>query len=170
MTAMVSPRTTEVPPSPIGDLGLMASGFTPAQAIAIAELVQEATAAAAEALRHELSRWHCYLAVYLLSQIGISLLAILMIQILHDPLPVRNAAWATYPLQASRSGTPIHGEHRVNQPRFEAHQSETAPCFEKSSCVASPQSVSSCHTASDWIHGDSPAVTPACPGRAGGCV
>ena len=105
---------------------LRACGFTPAQATAVVELVHETTATAAEALRQELSKWHCYLAVYLLCQIGIVLLAILLIEAIRDPYPRKNASWGS-----CRQGThdrvslAIQGKQPVNLPRFEVIQRGT---------------------------------------------
>jgi hypothetical protein len=59
---------------------LVGTGFTEAQARAIAESVDAAAGEAVEALRHELARWHAYLALYILMQIGVALLVILIVQ------------------------------------------------------------------------------------------
>ncbi|MCJ2143877.1 hypothetical protein [Methylobacterium sp. E-066] len=57
---------------------LTGSGCTEIQARAIAKSVDAAAGEAVEALRHELVRWHIYLAMYLLAEIGIVLLAALV--------------------------------------------------------------------------------------------
>ena len=95
---MVSPHATEP---------ATAFGLTPAQTAAIVDLVHEATAAASDALRHELSRWHCYLALYLLGQISLVLLAILVLQALRDPPPLRTAAQEVTARAIQQSATPI---------------------------------------------------------------
>ncbi|CAA2137609.1 hypothetical protein MBLL_00741 (plasmid) [Methylobacterium bullatum] len=59
---------------------LTSSGFTEAQASAIADTVQASTNGAVETLREELVVWHAYLAFYILVQIGVVLLTILLIQ------------------------------------------------------------------------------------------
>ena len=62
---------------------LTESGFSEAQASAITRTVQATANDAVEILRHEIARWHAYLALYLLIQIGIVLLAILLTQAIH---------------------------------------------------------------------------------------
>lgn len=126
---MVSPHATEP---------ATASGLTPAQTAAIASLVNEATAAAADALRHELGRWHCYLALYLLGQIGLVLLAILVLQALRDPSPRRTASWDVNAHVIQQSATAIQGERRVNLPRFEMFRGETAAGAPNSLPIVSP--------------------------------
>jgi hypothetical protein len=59
---------------------LVGTGFTEAQARAITESVDVAASEAVGALRHELARWHAYLALYILMQIGVALLVILIVQ------------------------------------------------------------------------------------------
>jgi len=146
---MASPTATARQPSPATDPTVTASGFTPSQAAAIAGLVQKMTDAAAEALRHEIRWWHCYLAMYLLGQISLVLLAILMTQVLRDPPQIRTAAREGPPLIAHRCTTPIHSEHRVNRPRFEVHQSETAASEAKSLPAADPVMAPPRHPAND---------------------
>jgi hypothetical protein len=53
---MSSPYVDDAEPASTSSPTLTASGFTPAQAVAIAELVGEETTAAVEALKHELAR------------------------------------------------------------------------------------------------------------------
>ena len=65
--------------------GLTGAGFTEAQATAITRTVQATANDAVDTLRDELARWHVYLALYLLIQIGIVLLAILIVQAVHEP-------------------------------------------------------------------------------------
>jgi hypothetical protein len=81
----LAPSASVFDPALIG--GLQAAGFTDQQAEAIAHAVDAATAEAVTTLRDELSRWHAYLAVYLLVQIGIALLAILLVQAIREPAP-----------------------------------------------------------------------------------
>lgn len=59
---------------------LVGTGFTEAQARAIAESVDAAAGEAVEALKQELARWHAFLALYVLMQIAVALLAILIAQ------------------------------------------------------------------------------------------
>ncbi len=59
---------------------LVGTGFTEAQARAIAESVDAAAGEAVEALKHELARWHAFLALSVLMQIAVVLLAILIAQ------------------------------------------------------------------------------------------
>lgn len=66
-------------------MGLTRSGFTEAQAAAIADTVQETANDALETLGRELARWHAYLALYLLAQVAIVLLTILMAQAIQEP-------------------------------------------------------------------------------------
>ena len=80
-----APPASEFGPAPIQ--GLRAVGFTDQQAEAIADAVDAATTEAVTNLRDEFSRWHAYLAAYLLVQIGIALLAILLMQAVREPAP-----------------------------------------------------------------------------------
>lgn len=66
---------------------LTGCGFTGDQAKAIAGIVHAMTEEAVEALQRELMRWHAYLALYLLGQIGIVLAAVLLIQGGRQPRP-----------------------------------------------------------------------------------
>lgn len=126
---MISPHATEP---------AAASGFTPAQTAAIADLVHEATAAAVDALRHELGRWHCYLALYLLGQIGLVLLAILVLQALRDPPPLRTAAREVNVHITQQPATAIQGEHRVNRTGIETYRGGTAAGTQNSLPIVSP--------------------------------
>ncbi|MCJ2075551.1 hypothetical protein MKK68_07765 [Methylobacterium sp. E-016] len=85
MIAMSSPYVDDAEPASTSSPTLTASGFTPAQAVAIAVLVHEETAVAVEALEHELARWHVYLSLYMLVQIGIVPFAILLAQAVYEP-------------------------------------------------------------------------------------
>jgi hypothetical protein len=60
--------------APAALAGLRAAGFTEPEAGAIGELVKSTTGQAVDTLRNEFVRWHAYLALYLLAQIGIVLL------------------------------------------------------------------------------------------------
>ncbi len=84
MTAIVSAHTAM----------LTGSGFTKAQAAAIDASVRMAAEEAVSTLEGTLARWHAYLALYLLIQIGIVVLTILMVQVMKDPgsLPI---AWTS---------------------------------------------------------------------------
>lgn len=74
---------------------LTRSGFTEAQALAITQTVQATAHDLVEILRDDLARWHVYLALSLLIQIGIVLLAILLMQAIHEP-PRAAQARATF--------------------------------------------------------------------------
>lgn len=65
---------------------LIETGFTEAQAGAIADSVDAAAGNAVEALTHELARWHLYLACYMIIEIGIVLLVILITQAASPPV------------------------------------------------------------------------------------
>lgn len=78
-------------------------GFTDAQAVAVMACVGTAIDEAVEALRYELARWHAYLALYLLAQIGIVLLAGLIIT---DPTLPRPTAWNAERVKEGLSGAP----------------------------------------------------------------
>lgn len=158
---MISPLVTEP---------ATASGFTPAQTAAIAELVQEATAAAVDTLRHDLCWWHCYLALYLLGQIGLVLLAILVLQALRDPPPLRTAATGPAVPAVRQFATAIQSERPVNRPRFEVYRGETAAAKENSLPAAAPGMAPPSRGASRWIDSDSMAAAAVSTGRAGGRV
>lgn len=161
MTAMISPHATEP---------ATASGLTPAQTAAIADLVHEATASAVDALRHEIGRWHCYLALYLLGQIGIALLAILVLQALRDPPPRRTASWDVNARVIQQSTTAIQGERRVNLPRIEMFRGETAARAQNSLPIVSPGMAPPHRGASRWFDSDSRADAAIREGRANGGV
>lgn len=123
---MASPFAHEAPPSAPFASRSTASSFTAAQVADITELVHEATAAAVNALRHELGRWHCYLALYLLAQIGIVLLAALLMT---DPTPSRPMARNVEPAReissappSGRSGTALECLDSPNLHRFAGHE------------------------------------------------
>ena len=71
--------------------GLVRSGLTEDQAKAVSEMVHKTTVESVEVLKCELVRWHTYLALYMLIQIGIVLLVALMTQALRAPLPYPKA-------------------------------------------------------------------------------
>ncbi|SDO22501.1 hypothetical protein SAMN05216360_11710 [Methylobacterium phyllostachyos] len=61
------------------------SDFTPAQLNAVAAIAEDATASAIDELRQDLLSWHCHLAMYVLAQICVALLAILLVQTVLEP-------------------------------------------------------------------------------------
>lgn len=65
---------------------LRRSGFTEAQAMALAQVVEASASGAVDRLGRDLARWHIHLALYLLIQLGIVLLGVLMIQATRDPI------------------------------------------------------------------------------------
>lgn len=75
MHSLVSSDTEETP-SLIAHL--RAGGFTEGQAIAIEAAIQSTIADDIQGLRDDLLRWHLYIALYLLAQVAIALLAALM--------------------------------------------------------------------------------------------
>lgn len=79
---------------------LVSSGLSEAQAAAVVELVQTTVSAEAEALRDELSRWQLHLALALLIQVGLVLLAALLTQALWCPAaPIHTRLWGGLELQ-----------------------------------------------------------------------
>ncbi|WP_345818972.1 hypothetical protein ABC766_16215 [Methylobacterium fujisawaense] len=87
---------------PASTADLIRSGFTEAQAAAITQAVHAASSEAVDTLGKTLAKWHAYLALYLLTQIGIAILVILMVRTTGIPLPppwVRPASH-TVPLTA----------------------------------------------------------------------
>ena len=66
-------------------VALALSGFTPAQATAVAAIAEDAAASAIDELHRDLLSWHCHLAMYVLAQICVALLAILLVQTVLDP-------------------------------------------------------------------------------------
>lgn len=71
---------------------LTGSGFTEAQAAAIDRAVHASTHEAVEVLGAKLARWHAYLAMFLLIEIGIVVLAVLMVQAVREPVYPTRAA------------------------------------------------------------------------------
>ncbi|MCJ2128013.1 hypothetical protein [Methylobacterium sp. E-045] len=69
---------------------LQATGLSDAQAIAIAQTIQVAANEAIETLGQELARWHVYLALYLLAQMGVVFIAILIMQNRDEPRRLRS--------------------------------------------------------------------------------
>ncbi len=104
MTAVVWPYTSDLPSSAKPHPSLVNSGLTDSQAEAIAGLVHQATGDAVDDLRHELARWHFYLAIFLLTQIGIVLLVILLLQAVREPVSPSQAAVVSNP---GRSAAPF---------------------------------------------------------------
>ncbi|GJE52112.1 hypothetical protein GOFOIKOB_5180 [Methylobacterium tardum] len=80
---------------------LTGAGFTTSQAAAIDAAVHATASEAVEALEGQLARWHAYLAGYLLIEIGIVLLAILIIQAVREP------AYSSRPRLATRPEGPM---------------------------------------------------------------
>lgn len=66
--------------SPVSHTDLRAAGFTEAQALAIAMLTHATANEAMDLLRIEFARWHAYLALYVVSQVAIVVLALLLAQ------------------------------------------------------------------------------------------
>lgn len=64
---------------------LLASGLTEKQAGAIVKTSNEIAAGRIEEVRYELAQWHAYLALYLLIQTGIVLLALILMQTIQEP-------------------------------------------------------------------------------------
>lgn len=81
MTSLSSSAAESSAPSV---LDLRAVGFTEGQATAIRAAIKATTTDAIDAVRDDLMRWHLYIALYLLVQIGIALLASLMLQNIQD--------------------------------------------------------------------------------------
>lgn len=104
MTAVIWSYPSDLPSSAIPHPSLVNSGLTNSQAEAIAGLVQQATGDAVDALRHEVARWHFYLAIFLLTQIGIVLLVILMLQAVREPVSPSRPASSSNP---GRSMAPV---------------------------------------------------------------
>lgn len=71
---------------------LTLTGFTEAQAGALTTAIDRSATRAVDDLRHDLERWHIALSLYLLIQIGIVLLAFLMVQAVRDPVRAGLAA------------------------------------------------------------------------------
>lgn len=71
---------------------LTLTGFTEAQAGALTTAIDHSATRAVDDLRHDLERWHIALSLYLLIQIGIVLLAFLMVQAVRDPVRAGLAA------------------------------------------------------------------------------
>lgn len=63
---------------------LIASGLNDAQAAAVVEVVEATVHSKVELLRHDLARWQLYLALLLLTQFGLFLVAAM----LTSPLPL----------------------------------------------------------------------------------
>lgn len=76
---------------------LTGAGFTPPQAAALNAAVHTTAGEAVEALGEQLRQWHIYLALYLLIQIGVVLLAILLLQAAREPAYPARAALAGHP-------------------------------------------------------------------------
>lgn len=68
-------------------VALILSGFTPAQADAISDTARRTAAFVVDELRQDMLSWHCHLALYVLAQIGVALLAILLAQAAFEPVP-----------------------------------------------------------------------------------
>jgi hypothetical protein len=67
---------------------LLSTDFNDAQARAIVKVTHESVERAAADLRSEFARWHAYLAIYLLAQIGIALLALVLVVPLDGGSPI----------------------------------------------------------------------------------
>jgi len=68
---------------------LQAAGLSEPQAQAITELAQATTDEAADRLRAEFARWHAYLALYVVSQLAIVVLAVLLVQQMQGRIETR---------------------------------------------------------------------------------
>jgi hypothetical protein len=69
----------------VSTAGLTGSGFSEAQASAITKTVEATANDAFEILRHDLARWHAYLALYMLIQMSIVLVALIAVQVIQQP-------------------------------------------------------------------------------------
>ena len=108
---------------------LTLTGFTEAQAGALTTAIDRSAARAVDDLRHDLERWHIALSLYLLIQIGIVLLATLLVQAVRDPIRAGLAANETRVWHAPA------GKHAVWMDGLRVHRlSSTAADF----CVAAP--------------------------------
>jgi hypothetical protein len=108
---------------------LTGSGFSEAQASAITRTVQATANDAVEILRHDIARWHAYLALYLLIQIGIVLLAILIVQAVREPSRTSSstpASFAAMDSTADLRSRAIQGKNCVNANECPAFRTETS--------------------------------------------
>lgn len=104
-------------------LALTQSGFSEAQANALATTIERTAAGAVNDLRHDLEAWHVYLAMYLLIQISIVLLVLLFVQALREPAYRAVTGFAAPQTGLmSRPSSAIHGESPVNLTRFVTSQ------------------------------------------------
>ncbi|SEO46403.1 hypothetical protein SAMN02799625_03218 [Methylobacterium sp. UNC300MFChir4.1] len=88
---------------------LTSSGFTEVQARTLAEIVHTAAEETVEGLKHEVARWHGYLALYVMMQIAVVLLAILLLQALSEPVRGSRAVLGgSANTSSQRSGAAIH--------------------------------------------------------------
>lgn len=83
---MSAPRERPAAYDPAVDL--LSTDFSNAQARAIVKVTHESVDRAAADLRSEFARWHAYLAIYLLAQIGIALLALVLVVPLDGGPPI----------------------------------------------------------------------------------
>lgn len=81
---------------------LRAVGFTEGQAAAIKAAVEATTGDAVDAVRDDLMRWHLYIALYLLAQVSVALLACLMLQNLRDRPNLLSVSYGDASAQATR--------------------------------------------------------------------
>lgn len=109
--------------SPDDTAALTLTGFTEAQAGALTTAIDRSAARAVDNLRHDLERWHIALTLYLLIQIGIVLLAFLMVQAMREPgCRALTSVSAHRTDLIRRPESAIHGESPVNLARFAMFQ------------------------------------------------
>lgn len=102
---------------------LVSSGLSEAQAAAVLEIVRLMVNAEVEALRDELSRWQLYLALALLTQIGLVLLVVLMTRALLCPdAPAHSRLSGALEPQQTDTRSRKNGESPVNCTRFDLFQ------------------------------------------------
>lgn len=116
MTTIVSAHTAR----------LTGSGFTVAQAEAIDTSVQMAAEEAVSTLEGTLARWHAYLALYLLIQIGIVVLTILMMQVIKEPTALPVAMSVGHLMQDRLGSFPAMSNVRLERPSL--GELGTGPC------------------------------------------